>query len=1275
MRPALAEALFKNNDRVRVERNSVTHLRSGRKFALLDGASVSQLVRTRLINLHELADERIDLATQADPPIPGALKFVNAAATAGRAALLSELTSMPTSKSPQDRAARNLLFASMDGNGNGFLSLAEVDLGLVHVLSPQALAGAKPAVLRAFNAAKAVRKGGRPLGDDLIERGEEFRLFLLYTRRYLELFAAFEQLDTSGDRRLDVDEFEAACSSGLLSDWGVAVSDPVAEFAKIDLDKGGQVLFDEFAHWALTRHLHLDGDDTHEEPPMPAEPNLASAGAARAAAASAAAVRAASARPAYVDGGTNALTATLASAAMAAAADGTSTAPPRRARHGVIARVATIASTPTAPPPPPIAKRPESPCGPSVSVAPNAAAWQPPSSPKHAWGSPRPRNSAITPRVRAHAPPPPALAAGSGGAGQGPFRLIGSHQRVLFMIDQTVTGLDTHSRRLVGSHSFALVATKKAKRASTEGEEGEEEENGEEDDDENDDDDDEDEEEGTAAADDNSRLGDVRRLLLVAERINELASISLDKLSDGRRGGGGARRSSLGASSVSATHSSAVSRRSSQGGGGMSRASSGGGGALAPPFRAASTFTSEVDARLDGSRAPVRSADAGGALMAREGLASAYHAARRAGELLRAREAAVLELAEGCEQSIAALHALHRVYARAIADGSQPMGATAAGIAAAQAAAAAASVPREVRVVCSVDADSKELCLYRSESSATPYARLPAADAATSLGKGAARSVVEQDASSGRLYVDGEAAAPIISARTAEGNEVLFVNARRLFVTSARSRRAAAKAGSAPVDEWTEEEDGSLYHAIATNGMSSWSAVSEQVEGRRAHECELRWAAVLDEQLKEARLRQQQALKGGMDAERELTVLSSELMAARRRLGVASRHVAAHTAAMKKETQAAQRGVAGHTREARNATKVGAFDDGASAGVEAEIRVGTALLMLTNKPESVLKRANAPLIEDFSHLQLPQPAWMARQGVRSGATHHKLESLEGIDVAAVEAACTWRPGQATPLNVARFQRRARSAGGGDGSEDSEEEEDSDNEEEDTDALRAVDGAVRDIIGDRGAPFFAALDVHHVVQGVAGHAKLDDGAPRDAESWFVRFGSTAGRAGPQQWGDLLVLLVTSGELRLRLGGYCTLELQAGHVAIVPTRLWVHTLFHDGHVLALAYRAESPARTSLSRNPHTSMLVRAGHNPIAPGVSTWTAQRERLRAAETAKRESLGLRAPPTPWVHSNQPMRHKEEEVRREAKRVAAGDPKREKPKSKPPLPRQEPSSP
>ena len=44
-------------------------------------------------------------------------------------------------------------------------------------------------------------------------------------------------------------EFEAALH--LLEEWGVKIEDHEAAFNEIDANGGGQVLFGEFAHWAL----------------------------------------------------------------------------------------------------------------------------------------------------------------------------------------------------------------------------------------------------------------------------------------------------------------------------------------------------------------------------------------------------------------------------------------------------------------------------------------------------------------------------------------------------------------------------------------------------------------------------------------------------------------------------------------------------------------------------------------------------------------------------------------------------------------------------------------------------------------------------------------------------------------------------------------------------------------------------------------------------------------------------------------------------------------
>lgn len=58
----------------------------------------------------------------------------------------------------------------MDPNGNGILSLAEVDKGVRDALKIDALFDAKPAIMRAFQIAKKSKPSKRgKVGDDYIE--------------------------------------------------------------------------------------------------------------------------------------------------------------------------------------------------------------------------------------------------------------------------------------------------------------------------------------------------------------------------------------------------------------------------------------------------------------------------------------------------------------------------------------------------------------------------------------------------------------------------------------------------------------------------------------------------------------------------------------------------------------------------------------------------------------------------------------------------------------------------------------------------------------------------------------------------------------------------------------------------------------------------------------------------------------------------------------------------------------------------------------------------
>ena len=168
---------------------------------------------------------------------------------------------MPTEKTADQKKRRMDIFAQFDPNGNGYLSLAEVDKGCDDILGLHKLFDAKPVIMRAFMAAKNIntkrnKKGSH--GPDYIEKCE-FRLLLVYLRQYFELWQMFDEIDSSDDRRVSIAEFKKAVPK--LESWGVKIPDAEASFKEIDTNGGGIILFDEFSHWALEKGLDLEDDD------------------------------------------------------------------------------------------------------------------------------------------------------------------------------------------------------------------------------------------------------------------------------------------------------------------------------------------------------------------------------------------------------------------------------------------------------------------------------------------------------------------------------------------------------------------------------------------------------------------------------------------------------------------------------------------------------------------------------------------------------------------------------------------------------------------------------------------------------------------------------------------------------------------------------------------------------------------------------------------------------------------------------------------------------
>ncbi|CAF1169894.1 unnamed protein product [Adineta steineri] len=124
------------------------------------------------------------------------------------------------------------LFQDFD-NGNGILSLAEVDRAIIH-WHPE-LGTNRQAMLRAFKAADTNNSGFVEL--------KEFRHLINLLYFYNKLSTLFGQLDTNHDKRISFSEFVKGHE--LIGDEDTDEDELRHEFNRIDTNHGGYILFDE----------------------------------------------------------------------------------------------------------------------------------------------------------------------------------------------------------------------------------------------------------------------------------------------------------------------------------------------------------------------------------------------------------------------------------------------------------------------------------------------------------------------------------------------------------------------------------------------------------------------------------------------------------------------------------------------------------------------------------------------------------------------------------------------------------------------------------------------------------------------------------------------------------------------------------------------------------------------------------------------------------------------------------------------------------------------
>jgi Ca2+-binding EF-hand superfamily protein len=139
-----------------------------------------------------------------------------------------------------DKTQLDAQWRSLDFNGNGIVSLAELDKWIVQSFP---LLNNKAALRRAF--IRTTSKDGD--GDEWVQR-REFKALLVNVIYFNRAFELFDSIDTGRDQRVDFEEFFSAVGKLGL---GLDRKQALAEFQRIDSNGGGQVLFDEFCQWLV----------------------------------------------------------------------------------------------------------------------------------------------------------------------------------------------------------------------------------------------------------------------------------------------------------------------------------------------------------------------------------------------------------------------------------------------------------------------------------------------------------------------------------------------------------------------------------------------------------------------------------------------------------------------------------------------------------------------------------------------------------------------------------------------------------------------------------------------------------------------------------------------------------------------------------------------------------------------------------------------------------------------------------------------------------------
>ena len=166
----------------------------------------------------------------------------------------------PLLKTQEDASQRLEIFQKLKQkeNDNETIKPDEIDKGLRDLYSFEEKFLTKDVISRAFFSSKKSKIKRYFNTEDEMEKNE-LRSFLVYLRQYAEYFEMFDLIETQDSKKIKFEEFSSALP--VLSKWGIEIEDPKSAFDGIDTEGNGEILFQEFCHWAIKKNLELECED------------------------------------------------------------------------------------------------------------------------------------------------------------------------------------------------------------------------------------------------------------------------------------------------------------------------------------------------------------------------------------------------------------------------------------------------------------------------------------------------------------------------------------------------------------------------------------------------------------------------------------------------------------------------------------------------------------------------------------------------------------------------------------------------------------------------------------------------------------------------------------------------------------------------------------------------------------------------------------------------------------------------------------------------------